>query len=153
MRGNHPGFWKTFSSSLQRVWLIASPLIVNIKNMNVMKNKFSAIKLLAALFLAMTICAGFTPPDHHHEKGAHLPCYICFGSGQCQSCHGKGWLNCSNCGGSGQFASYYDVETRKEMPATRCNRCEGTGKDPNGCFVCLSSGKCYKCDGKGQTPN
>lgn len=130
----------------------SGPNPVIIKKTNDMNNKVKLIKILAAFFLAMTIGAGFIRAEHHHEKHGHLPCYICLASGQCQSCHGRGWLDCSNCGGTGQYASYYDIEARKEMPARRCDRCKGSGKDPNGCFVCQSSGKCYKCDGKGQTP-
>lgn len=63
----------------------------------------------------------------------------------CSNCNGRGYVNCSKCGGSGE-----------EMIKNNCSLCEGKGKKLEPCSSCNATGKvkrldeCKKCLGVGK---
>lgn len=97
-----------------------------------------------------------TPPSA--SKPSHSSddpfCLTCDGLGECPTCFGDGYMDCSSCfngrcshcGGTGEILSY----SVGGMKSKDCTYCRGSGE----CSRCDGSGelKCSRCNGKGTCP-
>lgn len=75
-------------------------------------------------------------------------CSVCHGSGNglsCFTCHGKGSVDCTSCGGKGYT---YNLTTDSQI---KCYACNGGGYKE--CNACRGSGTrtCTNCNGNGKT--
>ena len=87
----------------------------------------------------------------------YVDCVTCSGSGKCQKCGGRGVVACSWCHGTGIHCNdtCYNCKGKGYVRCWSCNGGNGLCSSCNGsghkrCYSCSGSGSCNNCNGSGQ---